>query len=84
AAVARLRIVQRLTVGFLSPVEDALFLATGLRHLGFDASFHLGRELVPGTGAAGYYAWVSCGEQVVSTSLPVADEYVEVFRTAGR
>lgn len=80
-AVARLRVAQRLMMGFLDPVEDALFVAAGLRRLGVAASFHLGRELVPAAAPAGFYAWVQCGDRVVSTSLPVREEYVEVYRS---
>jgi hypothetical protein len=78
-AVVRLRIVQRLLVGFLDPVEDALYLTAGLRRLGFAASFHLGRELAPAIAPGGFHAWVQCGDAVVSTSLPVRDEYVLVY-----
>ena len=81
-AVARLRVAQRLMVGFLDPVEDALFLTAGLRGLGVPATFHLGRELVPARPPAGFFAWVRVGEQVVSTSLPVDDEYMEVHGAA--
>ena len=78
-AVVRLRIVQRLLVGFLDPVEDALFLTTGLRRLGFAATFHLGRELAPAVAPGGFHAWVQCDGAVVSTSVPVRDEYVPVY-----
>jgi hypothetical protein len=78
-AVVRLRIVQRLLVGFLDPVEDALFLTAGLRRLGFAATFHLGRELAPAVAPGGFHAWVQCGDTVVSTSVPVRDEYVPVY-----
>jgi Transglutaminase-like superfamily len=78
-AVARLRVVQRLLVGFLDPVEDALYLTAGLRRLGYAASFHLGRELAPAIAPGGFHAWVQCGGCVVSTSLPVRDEYVPVY-----
>jgi Transglutaminase-like superfamily len=81
AAVARLRVAERLMLGFLDPVEDALFVTAGLRRLGFPASFHLGRELVPSAAPTGFYAWVQCGDEVVSTSLPVQEEYVEVHRS---
>ncbi|GAA1541257.1 hypothetical protein GCM10009730_57980 [Streptomyces albidochromogenes] len=81
AAVARLRVAQRLTMGFLDPVDDALFLVAGLRRMGIPASFHLGRELVPVTPPSGFYAWVQCGEAVVSTSMPVRETYVEVHRS---
>jgi Transglutaminase-like superfamily len=81
-AVGRLRIAQRLTTGFLDPVEDALYLVAGLRGLGLPATFHLGRELVPASPPAGFYAWVECGGRVVSTSLPVREEYIEVHRSA--
>lgn len=77
-AVVRLRIVQRRLVGFLDPVEDALYLAAGLRRLGFAATFHLGRELAPAIAPGGFHAWVQCGDAVVSTSLPVRDEYVPI------
>ena len=82
AAVARLRVAQRLMMGFLDPVEDALFLTAGLRGMGIVASFHLGRELAPMAPPAGFYAWVQCGDDVVSTSLPVRQEYLEVYRSA--
>jgi hypothetical protein len=78
-AVVRLRIVQRLLVGFLDPVEDALFLTAGLRRLGFAATFHLGRELAPAVAPGGFHAWVQCGDAVVSTSVPVRDEYINVY-----
>ncbi|MBW5424100.1 hypothetical protein GKQ77_21450 [Streptomyces sp. BG9H] len=77
--VTGLRAVQRLTVGFLDPVEDAIYLTAGLRRLGFPASFHLGRETVPAAPPAGLYAWVRCGGDVLSTSLPVTEEYVEIY-----
>jgi hypothetical protein len=77
-AVARLRVVQRLLVGFLDPVEDALFLTAGLRRLGFAASFHLGRELAPAAAPGGFHAWVECAGAVVSTSVPVQDEYIRI------
>lgn len=82
-AVARLRVGQRRLLGFLDPVEDALFLTAGLRRLGFPASFHLGRELVPAVAPAGFYAWVECDGEVVSTSVPVHEEYVRVHRSPG-
>jgi len=82
AAVARLRVAQRLMMGFLDPVEDALFLTAGLRRMGIVASFHLGRELAPMAPPAGCYAWVQCGDDVVSTSMPVRQEYLEVYRSA--
>jgi hypothetical protein len=78
-AVARLRVVQRTLVGFLDPVEDALYLTAGLRRLGFAASFHLGRELAPAVAPGGFHAWVQCGGAVVSTSLPVRDEYLPIY-----
>ncbi|MBC6459923.1 lasso peptide biosynthesis protein [Actinomadura sp. HBU206391] len=81
AAVALLRIAQRLTVGFLDPVDDSVFLTAGLRRLGIPASFHLGRELAPSRPPAGYFAWVQHGDDVVSTSLPVKDEYIEIHRS---
>jgi hypothetical protein len=80
-AVARLRVAQRRSLGFLDPVEDALFLTAGLRHLGYPASFHLGRELVPAVAPAGFHAWVECDGDVVSTSVPVQEEYVQVHRS---
>ncbi|WP_396888833.1 hypothetical protein [Micromonospora reichwaldensis] len=70
--------MQRLTVGFLDPLEDALYLTVALRLLGFHATFHLGRELAPLAPPAGVYAWVECGTRVVSTSLPVLEDYVRV------
>jgi hypothetical protein len=76
--------IQRLSMGFLDPVEDAIFLTEGLRRLGFDASFHIGRELVPLRAPGGFYAWVTCHDEVVSTSIPVREEYVEVYRSVGR
>ncbi|MEV7809070.1 lasso peptide biosynthesis protein [Microbispora sp. NPDC088329] len=78
--VASLRVEQRTSVGFLDPVEDALYMTAGLRRLGFPASFHLGRETVPTTPPAGFYAWVECDGEVVSTSLPVKETYLEVYR----
>jgi hypothetical protein len=78
-AVVRLRVVQRTLVGFLDPVEDALYLTAGLRRLGFAASFHLGRELAPAVAPGGFHAWVQCGGSVVSTSLPVRDEYLPIY-----
>jgi transglutaminase superfamily protein len=78
-AVVRLRVVQRRLLGFLDPVEDALYLTAGLRRLGFAATFHLGRELAPAIAPGGFHAWVQCGHAVVSTSLPVRDEYVPVY-----
>ena len=78
-AVVRLRVVQRTLVGFLDPVEDALYLTAGLRRLGFAASFHLGRELAPAVAPGGFHAWVQCGDAVVSTSLPVRDEYLSIY-----
>jgi hypothetical protein len=53
SAVVRLRIAQRLTVGFLDPIDDSVFLTAGLRLLGIPASFHLGRELAPAKPPAG-------------------------------
>ena len=82
-AVVRLRRIQRLTMGFLDPVEDALYLTAGLRSLGIDASFCLGRERVPAVSPAGFFPWVSVAGEVVSTSLPVAEEYTQVYQ-AGR
>ena len=81
AAVVRLRIAQRLTVGFLDPVDDSVFLTAGLRLLGIPATFHLGRELAPAKPPAGYFAWVQYGDDVLSTSLPVEDEYIEIHRS---
>ncbi|MFE3144801.1 hypothetical protein [Streptomyces scopuliridis] len=82
-AVARLRVAERLSVGFLDPVEDALFITAGLRGLGYPASFHLGRETAPLVAPGGFYAWAQCGGAVLTTSLPVREEYTEVLRTAG-
>jgi hypothetical protein len=82
SAVSGLRAVERLTVGFLDPVEDAIYLTVGLRRMGFPASFHLGREVAPAVPPAGFYAWVRCGGDVLSTSLPVKEEYVEIYRNA--
>ncbi|MGH2943798.1 MAG: lasso peptide biosynthesis protein [Solirubrobacteraceae bacterium] len=79
SAVVSLRVVQRALVGFLDPVEDALYLTAGLRRLGFAASFHLGREIAPAVAPGGFHAWVECGGTVVSTSLPVRDEYLPVY-----
>jgi hypothetical protein len=79
--VASLRVEQRRSVGFLDAVEDALYVTAGLRELGFPASFHLGRETVPATSPAGLYAWVECDSEVVSTSLPVKETYLEVHRS---
>ncbi len=81
AVVTRLRFAQRLTMGFLGPVDDALYLVAGLRRMGIPASFHLGREMVPVTPPAGFHAWVQCGEAVVSTSLPVRETCVELHRS---
>jgi hypothetical protein len=78
--VARLRVAQRMSLGFLDPVEDALYVTAGLRAMGIPASFHLGREIAPVTWPAGFYAWVAFRGSVVSTSLPVDEEYVEVYR----
>jgi hypothetical protein len=75
----RLRVVERLLVGFLDPVEDALYLTAGLRRMGYAASFHLGRELAPAIAPGGFHAWVQCGGSVVSTSLPVHDEYLPIY-----
>ena len=79
-----LRLGQRSTAGFLGPVDDALFLVAGLRRWGFPASFHLGRELVPPAPVAGFFAWVEHDGQVVSTSLPVRETYLEVHRSEAR
>lgn len=84
SAVVRLRVAQRLLLGFIDPVRDAVFLTAGLRRLGMPASFHLGREIVASAPPAGFFAWVECGGRVVSTSLPVREEYVEVHRAAHR
>ncbi|MFD5661713.1 hypothetical protein [Streptomyces hirsutus] len=80
-AVAGLRIGQRLTVGFLDPVEDAIYLTAALRVIGLRATFHLGREVVPVSPPAGFYAWVEYRGHVLSTSLPVQEEYIEVHRS---
>ncbi|MGQ4361162.1 hypothetical protein [Streptomyces sp. SAS_272] len=80
-AVAGLRAAQRLKVGFLDPVEDAIYLMAALRLMGLRASFHLGREVAPAAPPAGFYAWVECEGRVVSTTLPVRDEYAEVHRS---
>lgn len=80
-AAARLRVAQRLTAGFLDPVEDALYLTAGLRALGFPATFHLGRELLPASPPAGCFAWVEYAGEVVSTSLPVRETYLEIHRS---
>lgn len=80
SAVARLRIAERILMGFLDPVEDALFVAAGLISLGYPASFHIGRETAPVVAPGGFYAWVQCAGAVVSTSLPVREEYTEVLR----
>ncbi|GAA2846490.1 hypothetical protein GCM10010517_03200 [Streptosporangium fragile] len=76
--VAALRLAQRCTVGFLDPIEDALHLTAGLRFMGFDATFHVGREAFAANPPPGLHAWVECDGRVVSTSLPVREEYVEV------
>ncbi|WAU82820.1 lasso peptide biosynthesis protein [Streptomyces sp. Qhu-G9] len=83
-AVARLRVAERMLMGFLDPVEDALFVTAGLNSLGYPASFHLGRETAPVVAPGGFYAWVQCGGSVVSTTLPVREEYTEVLRTGKR
>lgn len=83
-AVARLRIAERMLMGFLDPVEDALFITCGLRSLGFNASFHLGRETAPAVAPGGFYAWTQCGDAVLTTSLPVREEYTEVLAAGGR
>lgn len=80
-AVARLRMAERVLMGFLDPVEDALFVAAGLRSLGYPATFHLGRETAPVVAPGGFYAWAQCDGAVVTTSLPVREEYTEVLRT---
>lgn len=79
ALVEDLRVRGRVLGGFLDPLEDALFLTVALRRLGLAASFHVGRELVPRVPPAGLFAWVQCGSEVVSTSLPVREQYVEVL-----
>jgi hypothetical protein len=79
ALVEELRVRGRMLGGFLDPLEDALFLTVALRRLGLAASFHVGRELVPRVPPAGLFAWVQCGDEVVSTSLPVREQYVEVL-----
>jgi hypothetical protein len=84
SAVVRLRVAQRLLLGFIDPVRDAVFLTAGLRRLGLPASFHLGREIVASAPPAGFFAWVECEGRVVSTSLPVREEYIEVHRVAAR
>lgn len=81
ASVARLRVAQRLLMGFLDPVDDALFLVAGLREMGIPVSFHLGRELAPAMPPAGFYPWVEYAGEVVSTSLPVQETYIEVHRS---
>lgn len=78
--VGRLRVAERLLMGFLDPVSDAVFLTAGLRLLGIRASLFVGRELAPFEPPAGFYAWVQHGGVVVSTSLPVAEEYLVVHR----
>ncbi|HZS21844.1 MAG TPA: lasso peptide biosynthesis protein [Pseudonocardiaceae bacterium] len=82
ALVRDLRLRGRVLGGFLDPLEDAIFLTVALRRLGVPASFHVGRELVPWVPPAGLFAWVQCGGDVVSTSLPVREQYVEVLRVA--
>jgi hypothetical protein len=82
-AVTGLRLLQRASLGFLGLVEDALYLTAGLRRLGFAASFHLGRELAPAVAPGGFHAWVRCDGRVVSTSLPVDEEYVPVHASPG-
>ncbi|NBE93946.1 hypothetical protein FE391_08320 [Nonomuraea sp. KC401] len=79
--VTSLRLEQRRSMGFLDPVEDALYVTAGLRRLGFPATFHLGRETVPATSPAGFYAWVECDSEVVSTSLPVKETYLQVHQS---
>ncbi len=76
--VARLRLWQRLLLGFLDPIEDSLYLVAALRALGVNASWRLGRELAP-DGDAGYLPWVDWGGAVISTSVPVREQCVEVF-----
>jgi hypothetical protein len=72
-------VLERLLVGFLDPVDDALFLTAALRRLGVAASFCLGREVAPAVPPAGFFAWVRCGDDVISTSLPVQEEYIQVY-----
>jgi hypothetical protein len=84
AAVPRLRLAQRRALGFLDPVDDAVFLVAGLRVLGFAATFHLGREIVPAASTPGFFAWAEHDGQVLSTSLPVHETYLEVYRTEPR
>jgi hypothetical protein len=79
SAVATLRVAERILMGFLDPVEDALFVTAGLNSLGYPASFHLGRETAPVVAPGGFYAWAQCGGSVVTTSLPVREEYTEVL-----
>jgi hypothetical protein len=84
AAVPQLRLAQRRNLGFLDPIDDAVFLVAGLRWRGYSASFHLGREIVPSASAPGFFAWVEHDGQVLSTSLPVHETYLEVYRTEPR
>jgi hypothetical protein len=82
--VARLRLAGRMLDGFYDPVEDALFLTAGLRRLGYRAVFRVGRQIAPAAPPAGLWAWVECGGQVVSTSLPVTEEYIPVLTVTER
>lgn len=76
--VARLRVYQRLLVGFLDPIDDSLYLVAALRALGLPAIWCLGRQLAP-DGPAGYLPWVECAGTVLSTSMPVREEYSTVY-----
>ncbi|KOX04378.1 hypothetical protein ADK65_04305 [Streptomyces sp. NRRL B-1140] len=80
-AVAPLRMAQRIMMGFLDPVEDALFMTAALRTLGHPVTFHLGREKAPLVAPGGFYAWAQYGDEVLTTSLPVREEYTEVLRS---
>jgi hypothetical protein len=80
-AVPELRYIERTTLGFLDPIEDAVFLTAGLRRMGFAATLHLGRQIAPAGAPGGFHAWVQCGDHVLSTSLPVRDEYVTVYQS---
>lgn len=82
-AVARLRLAGRLFDGFYDPVEDAMFLTAGLRGLGYRAVFRVGREIAPVAPPAGLWAWVECDGRVVSTSLPVSEQYIPVLTVSG-
>lgn len=80
-AVTGLRVKQRLELGFLDPIEDAIYLTAGLRFLGFNASLNLGREVAPVLAPAGLFAWVQVGADVLSTSMPVLEEYTLVYQS---